>query len=299
MPIETPTLGWASAGPPRQPPARTPKCSSWVSPVRGVGGQRADAARRGPGLAAPTVLSARSLRRAAMNATDGTPAAAARTRGRLALYLDLIRWDRPAGTLLLLWPTLSALWIAARGFPGWHLLAVFVLGTFLMRSAGCAANDVADRDFDSHVKRTANRPVTSGAIGVARSADAGGALALRRIRSGAHDQHRRRRLEHRGAGGDLALSIQQALLGDAASRPRRRLQLRHPDGVRGRARRRLVVDRAHSPAPCRRSPGGCFSATCSGCSPTTPSTRWSTATMTSRSASAPRRSRSAVSTSSR
>ena len=83
---------------------------------------------------------------------------------RLALYLDLIRWDRPAGTWLLLWPTLSALWIAADGFPGWHLVAVFVLGTFLTRSAGCAANDVVDRDFDRHVKRTATRPVTSGAI---------------------------------------------------------------------------------------------------------------------------------------
>ncbi|MFT3663903.1 4-hydroxybenzoate octaprenyltransferase [Piscinibacter sp.] len=83
---------------------------------------------------------------------------------RLALYLDLIRWDRPAGSYLLLWPTLSALWIAAGGFPGWHLLAVFVAGTFLMRSAGCAVNDVADREFDRHVKRTAQRPVTSGAI---------------------------------------------------------------------------------------------------------------------------------------
>src|SRR3954468_15425574 len=87
-------------------------------------------------------------------------------RGRVALYLDLIRWDRPAGTLLLLWTTLSALWIAAAAFPGWHLLFVFVIGTFLMRSAGCAANDVADRDFDRHVKRTAARPVTAGAIGV-------------------------------------------------------------------------------------------------------------------------------------
>ena len=100
------------------------------------------------------------------------------TTGRLALYLDLIRWDRPAGTLLLLWPTLSALWIAAGGFPGWHLLAVFVLGTFLMRSAGCAVNDVADREFDRHVKRTANRPVTRGAIGVREALALGAALAL-------------------------------------------------------------------------------------------------------------------------
>ena len=76
-------------------------------------------------------------------------------RRRLSLWLQLVRWDRPAGWLLLLWPTLSALWIAAGGFPGWHLLAVFVLGTILMRSAGCCVNDVADREFDRHVKRTA------------------------------------------------------------------------------------------------------------------------------------------------
>jgi len=99
-------------------------------------------------------------------------------RSRLSLYLDLIRWDRPAGTLLLLWPTLSALWIAAGGFPGWHLVVVFVVGTFLMRSAGCAANDVADRDFDLHVKRTAQRPVTSGAVSVAEALTLGAALAL-------------------------------------------------------------------------------------------------------------------------
>jgi 4-hydroxybenzoate polyprenyltransferase len=99
-------------------------------------------------------------------------------RSRLSLYLDLIRWDRPAGTLLLLWPTLSALWIAASGFPGWHLLAVFVFGTFLMRSAGCAANDVADREFDRHVKRTASRPVTSGAVAPREALALGAALAL-------------------------------------------------------------------------------------------------------------------------
>ena len=103
---------------------------------------------------------------------------AAPARSRLSLYLDLIRWDRPAGTLLLLWPTMSALWIAAGGFPGWHLLVVFVVGTFLMRSAGCAANDVADREFDRHVKRTAKRPVTSGALGVAEALTVGAALAL-------------------------------------------------------------------------------------------------------------------------
>jgi 4-hydroxybenzoate polyprenyltransferase len=97
---------------------------------------------------------------------------------KLKLYLDLIRWNRPAGWLLLLWPTLSALWVAAGGFPGWHLLAVFTLGTILMRSAGCCVNDVADRDFDKHVKRTAGRPVTSGRIGVKEALGLGVVLAL-------------------------------------------------------------------------------------------------------------------------
>jgi 4-hydroxybenzoate polyprenyltransferase len=99
-------------------------------------------------------------------------------REKLALYLDLIRWDRPAGWLLLLWPSLSALWVAADGFPGWHLIAVFVLGTILMRSAGCCLNDVADREFDKHVKRTAQRPVTAGAIAVREALGLGAVLAL-------------------------------------------------------------------------------------------------------------------------
>ena len=98
--------------------------------------------------------------------------------GKARLYLDLIRWDRPAGWLLLLWPTLSALWIAAQGFPGWHLLLVFTLGTFLMRSAGCCVNDVADREFDKHVKRTAQRPVTRGALSVPEALGFGALLAL-------------------------------------------------------------------------------------------------------------------------
>ena len=96
----------------------------------------------------------------------------------MKLYLDLIRWDRPAGWLLLLWPTLAALWLAAGGFPGWHLLVVFTLGTVLMRSAGCCINDVADREFDRHVKRTAQRPVTSGALSVRQALTFGAVLAL-------------------------------------------------------------------------------------------------------------------------
>jgi 4-hydroxybenzoate polyprenyltransferase len=109
---------------------------------------------------------------------SSTPSSSPPSPSRLALYLSLIRWDRPAGWLLLLWPTLSALWVAKGGFPGWHLLLVFTLGTILMRSAGCCVNDVADRGFDRHVKRTANRPVTSGAVSVREALAVGGVLAL-------------------------------------------------------------------------------------------------------------------------
>ncbi len=83
---------------------------------------------------------------------------------RLALYARLIRIDKPIGILLLLWPTLCALWLASNGHPDWDLVAIFTLGTILMRSAGCAINDYADREFDKHVKRTAERPLTSGKI---------------------------------------------------------------------------------------------------------------------------------------
>lgn len=97
---------------------------------------------------------------------------------RFSLWLNLIRWDRPAGWLLLLWPSLSALWMGAGGFPGWGLVAIFTLGTVLMRSAGCAVNDVADRDIDRHVRRTAARPVTSGAVSVREALVLGAVLAL-------------------------------------------------------------------------------------------------------------------------
>jgi 4-hydroxybenzoate polyprenyltransferase len=85
-------------------------------------------------------------------------------RERLSLFVKLTRFDKPVGTLLLLWPTLAALWVASDGEPSGLHLAIFVLGTFLMRSAGCAINDVADRDFDGHVKRTADRVVASGRV---------------------------------------------------------------------------------------------------------------------------------------
>lgn len=103
---------------------------------------------------------------------------------RLPLYASLTRLDKPVGALLLLWPTLTALWVAAEGVPSALLLAVFVTGTFLMRSAGCAVNDAADADFDVHVKRTAQRVVARGlitrreALMVAIALAAGAALLL-------------------------------------------------------------------------------------------------------------------------
>jgi 4-hydroxybenzoate polyprenyltransferase len=84
--------------------------------------------------------------------------------GRLALYASLVRLDKPVGTLLLLWPTLTALWVASSGTPPAGLLAVFVIGTFLMRSAGCAINDAADFRYDAQVKRTAQRVVARGLV---------------------------------------------------------------------------------------------------------------------------------------
>jgi 4-hydroxybenzoate polyprenyltransferase len=97
---------------------------------------------------------------------------------KLTHYLRLIRLDKPIGSVLLLWPTLCALWLAARGVPDWRLLLIFSLGTLLMRSAGCAINDYADRDFDRHVKRTAGRPVTAGHISGREALAVAGTLAL-------------------------------------------------------------------------------------------------------------------------
>ncbi|MEM5454361.1 4-hydroxybenzoate octaprenyltransferase [Paraburkholderia phytofirmans] len=97
---------------------------------------------------------------------------------RLPLYLRLVRMDKPIGSLLLLWPTLNALWIASDGHPTWPLLVIFIVGTVLMRSAGCAINDYADRDFDRYVKRTENRPITSGKIKAWEAVALAAALSL-------------------------------------------------------------------------------------------------------------------------
>ena len=85
-------------------------------------------------------------------------------KDRLDLYEKLMRLDKPIGILLLLWPTLWALWLSADGRPHWLVLWVFCIGTVLMRSAGCVINDYADRDFDKHVERTKDRPLTAGKV---------------------------------------------------------------------------------------------------------------------------------------
>ena len=97
---------------------------------------------------------------------------------RLDAYERLIRLDKPIGTLLLLWPTLWALWLAADGAPGAGIVVIFVLGTLLMRSAGCAINDYADRDFDAHVKRTQARPLAAREIAPWEALAVAGALAV-------------------------------------------------------------------------------------------------------------------------
>ena len=97
---------------------------------------------------------------------------------RLVLYAKLVRLDKPIGVLLLLWPTLWALWIAADGQPSAKLIIIFSFGTLLMRSAGCAINDYADRDFDLHVERTKNRPLTAGKISTKEALAVAGVLVI-------------------------------------------------------------------------------------------------------------------------
>nr|MBP8134603.1 UbiA family prenyltransferase [Zoogloea sp.] len=85
-------------------------------------------------------------------------------RQRVSEYEKLMRLDKPIGILLLLWPTLWALWVAGAGRPSLLVVAIFVIGTVLMRSAGCVINDYADRNFDGHVERTRNRPLAAGRV---------------------------------------------------------------------------------------------------------------------------------------
>ncbi len=102
----------------------------------------------------------------------------AELKQRLDLYEKLMRLDKPIGTLLLLWPTFWALWLATNGQPHWMLLWIFALGTLLMRSAGCVINDYADRDFDPHVERTRDRPLAARKVSTREALTLAAALAF-------------------------------------------------------------------------------------------------------------------------
>ena len=97
---------------------------------------------------------------------------------KLEAYKRLMRMDKPIGTFLLLWPTLWALWLASAGHPDWTVVVIFTLGTFLMRSAGCVMNDIADRNFDGHVQRTHLRPLVSGEVSVKEALTLAAGLSL-------------------------------------------------------------------------------------------------------------------------
>src|SRR5712672_4427000 len=97
---------------------------------------------------------------------------------RLTLYERLMRLDKPVGALLLLWPTLWAVWLASSGRPALGICLVFITGTILMRSAGCAINDYADRNFDPHVERTRSRPLAAGEIAPREALAVAAALSL-------------------------------------------------------------------------------------------------------------------------
>jgi len=99
-------------------------------------------------------------------------------RARIDVYERLMRLDKPIGTLLLLWPTMWAVWIAGSGGPHWLVVGIFAVGTLLMRSAGCVVNDVWDARFDAHVERTRNRPLPAGEIGYGEALALAAALAL-------------------------------------------------------------------------------------------------------------------------
>jgi len=97
---------------------------------------------------------------------------------RIQTYVQLMRLDKPIGILLLLWPMLWGLWFAAQGLPDWEILIIFVLGTILMRSAGCVINDYADRKIDPHVERTKNRPMAAGRVSSKEAFLLAGGLSL-------------------------------------------------------------------------------------------------------------------------
>ena len=207
------------------------------------------------------------------NATDidrQSRAHGRRPPSRLREYARLMRLDRPIGIWLLLWPVLWALWISSDGHPDERLFVIFVLGTFVMRSAGCVMNDFADREFDPHVRRTADRPLATQSVSPAEALGLFAVLAL--IALALVIPLNRPTQVLALIGGVLAVtypflkrffSLPQAYLGA-------RVRLVGADGVRGADRR-----------SCRRWRGCCSSRACCGPPPTTPCTRWSIARTTS------------------
>lgn len=194
------------------------------------------------------------------------------TKERGLAYVQLARIDKPIGTLLLLWPTLWALWLAAGGLPNLWTLLVFVVGVFLMRSAGCVINDYADRNFDGHVKRTAGRPLPMGKVKPREVLALFAVLALISFA-----------LVLTMNSLTIALSFAALLLAVCYPFMKRYIPIRNwcsawPSPGLSPWPMRL------RPTPCRWWPGWYSSPICCGPSPTTPSTPWWTGMMTSSSA---------------
>lgn len=145
--------------------AATPKASAAKKPAPAVGTKGASTASKGastpaPGARPSASKAAQETRRKSLS----SGAFVQQWRARLPVYISLMRVNRPIGILLLLWPTLWALWLAAEGWPRWDLLIIFTLGVISMRSAGCVINDFADRKIDGSVKRTRDRPLATGTV---------------------------------------------------------------------------------------------------------------------------------------
>ncbi len=187
---------------------------------------------------------------------------------KLALYFRLVRLDKPIGILLLLWPTLIALWIAADGRPAPVIVLIFTLGTVLMRSAGCAINDFADRDIDKHVARTAQRPLTTGRIKSWEAVAVAGVLAVLAFLLILPLNTLTRQL-----------SVAAVIIAGTYPYFKRFFAIPRLTWASPLA---LAVRWVLPPcwARCRPSHGGCCWPMCSGRWPTIPNTPWSTATTT-------------------
>jgi 4-hydroxybenzoate polyprenyltransferase len=160
------------------PSAQVERAADGTLAVRGTPQPRARADAAAGADASPAHADAPGRRAPPRGSAEVKVERASRLAAKIDAYERLIRLDKPIGWLLLLWPTLTALWIACWGSPSVSTLVILIAGTILMRSAGCAFNDWADRDFDRHVKRTANRPLATGEVSPREALILGAALAL-------------------------------------------------------------------------------------------------------------------------